>query len=281
MMKTLVEQLSSKNSARRLGVLRTIKNIAMDSKYHDYLLSSELGAYTTMLLPFIPPSCKQLTMEEKSGMPVEWTLAIDRKAKVESSVEVRMVTYETIMLLLRTKDTRVAMKASQLYHILKEMHKWEKALPDFPEKEDFDDMFENHIMQYLLIDEDEVAAEKKKAEEEKMEKLQKEREEMREAKKAAEQERFAKKIPDPKIVEVVDGEEVKEDSKEAEKKTADDAEEDEDSDSDGSIDLEAFDEGALRELEEEAAAEKLKVKELEGAMEEQLEIAGDCFEELD
>lgn len=143
--------MNSKNEVRRLGIMRTMRNIAMDTKFHEVLMNPENRFVSFMLVPLVGE--EEITEEEQEGMLAIVKKKLKMRKPREPSLEVRKTLVETIALLSRHKPSRLILRSVKCYFILRELHKFEKQVGD----EDMNQLMDE-IMPFFILDEEEDAA---------------------------------------------------------------------------------------------------------------------------
>ncbi|MES1906780.1 MAG: hypothetical protein MHM6MM_000018 [Cercozoa sp. M6MM] len=132
---------------RRAGVIGVIRNCAMDTTCHSFLLSEEgTGVFPMLLLPLA--GYGDYTEEELKKMHPALASACHDEAEQEreSNTEIRRLIAETLRLLLEYAPSRRTLKKWGVYPLLREYHKWES--------DDHLDDFLQELMPFLLMPED-------------------------------------------------------------------------------------------------------------------------------
>jgi len=146
-------QLSSPSEVRRMGILRLIHNLAYDYDKHAYLLDLEVGLFTQLLLRLVHYDADgDIDEEEAEPMIPEIKSALrNPHQKRESSKDARKLILDTLLILVRNYPTRQLMKGWHVYHLLRELHVYERDIGH----DEADELLSDSLIPYFILDENE------------------------------------------------------------------------------------------------------------------------------
>jgi len=110
---------------RRGGVVGTVRNCCLSTEHHPLLLSEELDLINRLAFPLCGPTPEEATDEEVESLPMDLQYLGDEK-EVESDPDIRTMLLEALTQLCATKEGRLKMRDSNIYIILRQLHKEEK-----------------------------------------------------------------------------------------------------------------------------------------------------------
>ncbi|XP_045527118.1 protein HGH1 homolog [Pieris brassicae] len=111
------------SSIRRGGAIGIIRNISLDTSYHECLLSTDLDLLTYLLTPII--GNEEYSDNEMDSLPIALQYLPTEKQR-DPDIDIRKMVLETLNLLCATKIGREILRNNGVYYVLREYHKWEK-----------------------------------------------------------------------------------------------------------------------------------------------------------
>ena len=177
------------SSLRRLGCFRCVRNLFMETKHHEYLLSEKLELYPRLMIPLVGPEV--LDEDDRRNQPVLILNSVHSTKKRETSNEIRRVLLDILHLCANHKASRLTLKRRNIYPLLRDLHLWEQEQGNDDHDEFLHDLVPNYISKTEPEEEDYEGA---KIEEIKDSLVPGERDEKKAVKAAA--------IPTPAIAEI-------------------------------------------------------------------------------
>lgn len=108
---------------RRGGAIGTVRNLAFDIEYHDFLLSPDLDLLTYLLSPLM--GNEDYPDEEMDKLPIALQY-LPKEKRRDSDVDIRKMIIETLNKLCSKRNCREILRENGVYYVLREYHKWEK-----------------------------------------------------------------------------------------------------------------------------------------------------------
>lgn len=144
----LKEQLRSRVVTRRLSVLRIVKNMLMSSELHERLLSEDVGLWAEILLLIVGP--EPIDDEDSAPFIADVLVELGSSKRRDPSFQVRRLVLDLIDICLSHKPSRVYLKKTGTYIIVRELHKFEKKEGHAESvMEDVDQFIDENIVQFL------------------------------------------------------------------------------------------------------------------------------------
>lgn len=138
---------------RALGIYKMFHNVVLDNDKHWYFLSPQFGLFGLMLQPILAYNDGAINAKALEQMPTELRLLLQLEYLYYNPAnELRKLVLDMILSFCRNKPARKWLRASNLYYIVRELHKYEREV----ENDEIDEMIEEDIIHYFLLDEDEA-----------------------------------------------------------------------------------------------------------------------------
>ncbi len=146
LLKVVATQLASPNVTRRVGTLRTLRNLCFDPTHTETIIRDD-AIFTALCVPLIGP--EQLDSDDLAKMkPLALRQRMNDRLKTrDESIAVCRAALELLMLCVHHKPTRLLLKSSGVYFIIREYHN------SIREKEPELDEFCEELVPFLLLDE--------------------------------------------------------------------------------------------------------------------------------
>jgi hypothetical protein len=153
-LEVLLHQVGNRNDVRRSGALRVMRNVCMEPKFHELVLAPESGFYEKVCCMLIGPEISKVDEDDKEGMlPGVRAKIAGGSGLYEPRDFVRTILLDIIILWCQHKASRLYLKDTKMYIIIREYHNWEQSLAPYDMQTEIDEKIE-HVVQFLIIDED-------------------------------------------------------------------------------------------------------------------------------
>jgi len=139
---------------RFTGLLRVFHNLAQDVDKQYAILNPENEIFVAILLPILRYNDGVLDNDDLQQMPTDLTQLIQLSIlQCHPSKTLRQLTYQLLLILVRNAPARKYVRASNIYFIVREAHKYEREV----ECDELDNFIDDELIHYFLLDEDEGA----------------------------------------------------------------------------------------------------------------------------
>jgi hypothetical protein len=156
-LKALAPHVESNNFIKKRGLISTLRNCLMDTKYHAAILDPETLLFQTALLAIVGPS-GELDAEDRAKVFKFCSARMTATKRRDSDNTVRRLILDMILMCARHKASRIYLREHGTYYLLRELHKEERKR----KVTEHDELIED-LVQYFLLPEEEQ--QKKKNEE--------------------------------------------------------------------------------------------------------------------
>jgi hypothetical protein len=136
---------------RVTGILRVIHNVAYDNDKHYHLLCPDNQIFGLLLLPILSYNHGAMDEDDISQMPADIReLIANPILSHHKSKEMRTLVLQTLLSFCRNGPARKLLRASNIYFIVRELHKYLREVGGDDENDEFID---DDLIQYFLQDE--------------------------------------------------------------------------------------------------------------------------------
>jgi len=165
--------ISTSVNLRRLGLFQCLKNLFMEPENHAMLLDPKLGLWPELVRPIVGDEDFLHGESEYEGLDPR-IRAMQRAGKRrEADPQLRCLVYEIILLCAKQKPSRVQLRSSAIYPLLRHAHDEEKELSKRGDgaARELDELVEQ-IVPFFILDEDDANHPDKKDEEKKKQRIE-------------------------------------------------------------------------------------------------------------
>lgn len=107
---------------RRGGAIGTVRNLAFDFEFHEFLLSPSLDLLTYLLMPLM--GNEEYPEDELDLLPITLQY-LSKEKRRDPDADIRKMILETLNKLCIKKKYREVLRNNGVYYVLREFHKWE------------------------------------------------------------------------------------------------------------------------------------------------------------
>jgi hypothetical protein len=137
---------------RRLSALRMVHNLVYDVDKQFTVLNPSARIWPVVLMPILAYNADGAVAERdlKMMLPDVQVFMANPTKQYDASAEVRRLVMDIIAVLCRNPPARAFLRATNTYHVLREVHKLEREL----ENDEVDVFLDDVLVPYFILDED-------------------------------------------------------------------------------------------------------------------------------
>lgn len=157
----LCDHIRSESADRRLSALRMIHNISHDVDKQFVLLDPAARIWPVVLRPIVAYNADGAIDERelKNILPDVQVMLANPTKQYDPDATVRRTVLDIVFALCRNPPARAYLRATNTYHLLREMHKLEREV----ENDATDVFLDDELIPYFILDETEAEMEPEKA----------------------------------------------------------------------------------------------------------------------